>query len=69
MMYKAKIEKINTNSTFNITIPCLKYSGVKAYAITKKGELPGYDIGDLVLVEEVNTNDWVILGYIFGQTK
>lgn len=68
-MFKAKIEKINKNNTFYISIPALEFKEVLAHSLTQKGSIPNYAVGDLVLVGNINDGSWVILGYILGQTN
>lgn len=69
MIYLGKITKINSmEDTFYVDIPSLG-TEVMVFCIGLKGVYHGLEVGDLVAVAETNTQNYVILGYVFGQKK
>ena len=64
-MHKAKITKVNNDKTFLIEIPSLKLKDLVAWAISPKGSVSPYEVGDLVIANETNTREWLILGCIY----
>lgn len=63
-MYKAKISYIE-EGIFKVEIPSLNISSVKANLIMDKGYKPQYSIGDLVIVTQLNTGEFIIIGYVY----
>lgn len=63
-MYKAKIIKILNKSTYQVEIPSIGIS-TQAHLICDKGYSPLYSTGDLVIVSELNTGEYIILGVVF----
>ena len=63
-MYKAKILDID-GSIFKVEIPSLNIPSVKANLIIDKGYKPQYSIGDLVIVTELTTEEFIIIGYVY----
>ena len=66
-MYKAKIISIVEPGIYKIDIPSLGFSESRSYSIGQKGYLPDYVPDDLVIVSSLNSGEWVILGYVYGQ--
>lgn len=64
-MYKAKITEIS-KEIYKVNIPSLGLSSVTAHLVIDKGNKPLYSVGDLVIVTELNTGEFVILGYVFN---
>ena len=66
-MYKAKIISVLGSGRYMISIPSIGVNDSKSYSIGPKNSLSEYEPGDLVIVSKVNSGEWVIIGYVYGQ--